>query len=113
MFFITLKDIRLLFVLANFTVNNATMLKNNQSLENQYKISGEYLIEGENCKIPNLNPFSKEAMSVFTSQAYEKCNKIAPLTSVEYHNDGAKLIINEKLKKDYILWFYNEMSVGI
>ena len=69
---------------------------------------GDYLLDSENCKIPNLSPFSKEAMSVYKALPPKKCHSLKPLTSI----DGDKLIINEKHKPSYLSWYQNEIKVS-
>ena len=69
---------------------------------------GDYLLDSDNCKIPNLSPFTKEAMSVYKALPFRKCHSLMPLTSI----DGDKLIVNEKHKASYLSWWQNEIKVS-
>lgn len=77
-------------------------------------VFGDFLIDGENCKIPNLSPFSANAMRVFKRVKYKKCDDRKPLTSVQRDEDGnSRLIINYAEKKIFLYWFMNEMRVSV
>lgn len=77
-----------------------------------FTVYGEFLIDGPNCKIPNLNPFAKEAMKVFKRESFEACSPIRPLTSVETFDDGrAKLRIHKDRKKNYLSWWQSDLKV--
>jgi hypothetical protein len=73
----------------------------------------EFLIDGENCKIPNLNPFSKEAFIDFNRQQYTKCSERKPLTRVEHTAGGSDLIIDASAKDEYTSWWQNDIKVCI
>ncbi|KAG5667627.1 hypothetical protein PVAND_015601 [Polypedilum vanderplanki] len=54
-----------------------------------------YLINGENCKIPDLDPFSDDAMKVYKPVPAKRCSEKEPMVSTEYSEDGKRLIIND------------------
>lgn len=73
---------------------------------------GDFLIDGPNCKIPNMNPFAKEAMKVFKRAKFEPCSATKPLTSVEsFGADGMRVVVHQKLKKDYLGWWHSDIEV--
>jgi hypothetical protein len=76
-------------------------------------VPGEFLINTENCKIPNVNPYSKEAMKYFKAWAPVKCNSsISPLTLIKRDGDGVKLVIDKQIEKDYLGWWQDNYSVS-
>lgn len=86
------------------------------SLWNQFlsfTVHGDFLIDGPNCKIPNMNPFAKEAMKVFKREKFEPCSPKWPLTSVAQNleNDTVQVIIHEDRKKDFLTWWQADLKV--
>lgn len=75
---------------------------------------GDFLIDGPNCKIPNMNPFAKDAMKVFKREKFEPCSMQRPLTSVaqNFDDDTMKLIIHDEHKKDYLAWWQTHVKVA-
>lgn len=72
----------------------------------------DFLISGPNCKIPNMDPFAKEAMNVFKREKYEPCSSITPLTSItNFGNDSVTLLINNDLKSEYLAPWQNDLKV--
>lgn len=78
-----------------------------------FAVYGDFLINGANCKIPNMNPFAKEAMKVFKRVKYEPCSAKRPLTSVDQNleKDTAMLLIHDGRKSDYLSWWHKELKV--
>lgn len=77
-----------------------------------FTVYGDFLINGPNCKIPNMNPFAKEAMKVFKRENFQACSPIRPLTTVETFEDGrAKLRVHKDRKKDYLSWWQSDIKV--
>lgn len=77
-----------------------------------FTVPGDFLVDGEFCKIPNLTPFSKEAMKVFRREKFEACSKVQPLTSIEILPNGtAQLLIHESAKKEFLSWWQADMTV--
>lgn len=77
-----------------------------------FSVYGDFLINGPNCKIPNMNPFDKEAMKIFDREEFEACSKKQPLTTIEMDKDGkAKLIFHDERKKDFLSWWQDSMEV--
>lgn len=62
-------------------------------------VNEEFLVDGVNCKIPNLSPFSKEAMSVFKREEPELCLSKRPWTTIirNYETNEMKLFIRDHL----------------
>jgi hypothetical protein len=71
----------------------------------------EYLIDGENCKIPHLSPFNEDALKCFHPEKYKKCSDKSPITFIEYHSEGAKLMISST-HENSLTWWQNNMSVS-
>lgn len=72
------------------------------------------MIDGENCKIPNLSPFSTEVMSFYKRLKYQKCHELNPLTYVEQDaNLTRHLMINREEKPKYLSWYQNEIQVRV
>lgn len=77
-------------------------------------VPGSFLVNTPNCKIPNANPFAKEAMKIFKREKYEPCSKKRPLTSVDQSskNDTATLMIHDEFKNDFLSWWQNDLKVN-
>lgn len=77
-------------------------------------VKGDFLIDGANCKIANLNPFSKDAMKIFKRGKYEACSSIRPLTSIEnIIGDEFNLVLHKERKNDYLSWWQKDIKVNI
>lgn len=73
---------------------------------------GDFLIDGENCKIPNLSPFSTNAMKVFKRVRYESCYDMDPITFIHRDENGHKLMIDKKAIKSHIQWYMTKITVN-
>lgn len=84
---------------------------------NLYELPKDYLVFNPQCRMPNLDPFAKDVMSLIKKQKPFSCSNIQPLTEIEQNFDFtiAKLIFKEKylikyLKKDQnIKCYYQEV----
>ncbi|KAG5683390.1 hypothetical protein PVAND_012675 [Polypedilum vanderplanki] len=72
-------------------------------------VPGEFLIDNENCKIPNVNPYSSNAMNIFKVRKAKNCSDLPLLTSIERisYND-VRLNINYQYSKDYLSFWQNK-----
>ncbi|KAK9886042.1 hypothetical protein WA026_014827 [Henosepilachna vigintioctopunctata] len=65
-------------------------------------ISKDYLVWSQKCKIPNFDPFSKDAMKYHQKENYISCNKHKKLLSyVNVTDNKATLYIDETVLPDY------------
>jgi hypothetical protein len=69
------------------------------------------LIDGPNCKIPNINPFSKEAMQLFAPDKFT-CSSKQPLTSVviNLQTDEATLMIHEDRVTEFLSFGQSDLK---
>jgi hypothetical protein len=68
------------------------------------KVPKGYLVYGPGCRMPDLDPYEKDVMKLFTKESLMPCMK-KPLTwiSMNYENNIATLVVNQTLaKSDYL-----------
>jgi hypothetical protein len=76
-------------------------------------VKGDFIVNTENCQIPNINPFSSDAMKVFKTEKYVTCSDKKPLTTIkEISNNNSKiLLIHDELKNEYLSWWQSDYKV--
>lgn len=76
-------------------------------------VYGDFLINGPNCKIPNMDPYERNAMKAFTRHTFKPCSDEPLLTSVKqnFENDSVQLIIHHEHKNEYLSWWQSEIKV--
>lgn len=53
-------------------------------------------------------------MKVFKRVKYESCSATKPLTSVQsFGANGMRVVVHQKLKKDYLGWWHSDIEVSI
>lgn len=76
-------------------------------------VLGDFIVDTHKCRIPNISPFSKEAMNVFKPVRYQSCSTEKPLVSLQQFrdNDSKILIINNDEKNAYLSFWHKNFEV--
>lgn len=85
------------------------------SLISLYAANGEYFIDVPNCKLPDFNPFSKEALRVFKRLDQQECLKKPPLTSIvqDTHNDSVQIVLHRDQLENYLSNTKRDFNVSL
>lgn len=88
-------------ILFVYTENCINFYYDNDFVEFVQINTTEYLVYSPECKIPNFDPFNKQAMQFYKYEKYVPCNKYKLLSYIEKKNNVATLYINKSSLSSY------------